>query len=71
MMASPETPRKGSVWQTAKAIGWAFLGVRKNSSFQDDVARLQPLHIVAIGLVAALCFVGVLILLVRWVVATS
>jgi hypothetical protein len=66
MTASPETSPKGSAWQTARAVGWALLGVRKNSGFQDDTARLNPLHVIAAGLVAVVCFVGVLILLVRW-----
>jgi hypothetical protein len=70
MKASPETPRKGSLWRTVRAVGWSFFGVRKNSAFQDDITRLNPLHIIVVGLVAVAIFVGALILLVRWV-ATS
>lgn len=70
MTASPETPRKGSLWRTVRAVGWSFFGVRKNSAFQDDIAKLNPLHIIAVGLVAVVIFVGALILIVRWV-ATS
>lgn len=70
MTASPETPRKGSLWRTVRAVGWSFFGVRKNSAFQDDIAKLNPLHIIAVGLVAVVIFVGALILVVRWV-ATS
>jgi hypothetical protein len=71
MTAAPETPHKGSLWRTVRAVGWSFFGVRRGSGFQDDIAKLHPLHVVAVGLAAALCFVGALILLVRWVVATS
>ncbi|SEA78195.1 DUF2970 domain-containing protein [Variovorax sp. YR216] len=67
MTTSPETPRKGSLWRTLRAVGWSFFGVRKNSAFQDDVAKLNPLHIIAVGLVAVVIFVGALILVVRWV----
>jgi len=70
MTTSPETPRKGSLWRTVRAVGWSFFGVRKNSAFQDDIAKLNPLHIIAVGLVAVVIFVGALILIVRWV-ATS
>lgn len=70
MTAPPETPRKGSLWRTVRAVGWSFFGVRKNSGFQDDIAKLNPLHIIAAGLVAVALFVGVLILLVRWVAAS-
>ncbi|MBO9649755.1 MAG: DUF2970 domain-containing protein [Variovorax sp.] len=70
MTASPETPGKGSLWRTVRAVGWSFFGVRKDSAFQDDVTKLNPLHIIAVGLVAVAIFVGALILFVRWV-ATS
>lgn len=61
--------RKGSIWQTAKAVAWSFLGVRKNREFQDDIGRLNPFHIIAVGIVGALIFVLSLIALVNWVVA--
>jgi hypothetical protein len=66
---TPETPRKGSLLRTVKAVAWGFFGVRKNSDYQEDIARLTPLHIVAVGLVAVALFVGALILLVNYVVA--
>ncbi|MDM0077186.1 DUF2970 domain-containing protein [Variovorax sp. J2P1-59] len=69
-MTAPEASNKGSLWRTARAVGWSFFGVRKNSAFQDDVSKLNPLHIIAVGLIAVMLFVGGLILLVRWVVAT-
>ncbi len=60
---------KGSIWQTAKAVAWSFLGVRKNSEFQDDIGRLNPFHIIAVGVVGGVIFVLSLIALVNWVVA--
>ena len=68
-MNAPEAPNKGSLWRTVRAVGWSFFGVRKNSAFQDDVSKLNPLHIIAVGFVAVVIFVVGLILLVRWVVA--
>ena len=50
-------PRKGSLWRTVKAVGWGFFGVRKNSDYQEDIAKLTPLHIIAVGLVAVVLFV--------------
>ena len=69
MPDAPDQPRKGSLLRTLKAVAWGFFGVRKNSDYQEDIARLTPLHIVAVGLVAVACFVGALILLVKYVVA--
>ena len=61
---------KGSIWHTVKAVAWSFLGVRKNSEFQADIGRLNPFHIIAVGLVGALLFVASLIALVNWIVAS-
>ncbi len=69
MSATNDTPRKGSLLRTIRAVGWGFFGVRKNSDYQEDIAKLTPLHIIAVGLVAVMLFVGGLILLVRYVVA--
>jgi len=45
------------------------LGIRKSSEFQEDVAKITPLHVLGVGLVAGLLFVAGLIFLVNWVVA--
>jgi len=67
--ADPSGARKGSLLRTVKAVGWGFFGVRKDSDYQEDIAKLSPLHIIAVGLVAVMLFVGGLILLVKFVVA--
>jgi hypothetical protein len=61
--------RKPSVWRTVKAVAWSFLGVRKNSEFQDDGAQVTLYHIIGVGMVGGLLFVVSLIALVNWVVA--
>jgi hypothetical protein len=65
-MAAPK--KQGSILQTVKAVAWAFLGIRKNSEYQQDLGRLNPFHIIAVALVAVAVFVGGLIGLVHWVV---
>jgi len=65
----PVHQRRGSLWGTVKAVLWGFLGVRRRSDFQDDVAKLNPLHLMAVGVAMALLFVFGLILLVNWVVS--
>ena len=57
-----------SVLRTLRAIAWAFLGVRKRSGWEEDMQRLNPLHVVVIALVVVACLVGGLIALVHWVV---
>ncbi|MEJ7685490.1 MAG: DUF2970 domain-containing protein [Variovorax sp.] len=68
-MSAAHAPRRGSLWRTVKAVASGFFGVRKESAYQEDIAKLTPLHIIAVGLVAAALFVGGLILLVKYVVA--
>jgi hypothetical protein len=61
-----ERPR--SVLSTIKAVAWAFLGVRKNSEYQQDLGKLNPFHVIAVALIGVALFVGGLVLLVNWVV---
>ena len=69
-MSTPELTRKASLWQTVRAVCWSFFGIRKSSAYQDDLAKLNPLHIIAVAFVAVALFVAGLILLVRWVAAS-
>jgi len=64
-------PKKGSLWRTIVAVAWSFLGIRKSSEFQEDIARITPLHILGVGLVAGLLFVIGLMIIVNWVVGKS
>ena len=68
-MKQPVHRRKGSISGTVKAVLWGFLGVRRNADYQSDIAKLNPIHIMVVGVLMALLFVFALILLVNWVVA--
>jgi hypothetical protein len=48
-----------------KAVLWAFLGVRKQSEYEVDAARVNPFQLIVAGGVLALLFVMALIFLVR------
>ena len=60
--------RKGSLARTVKAVAWSLIGLRKGSEYQKDIERLNPLHIVAVGLAAVFLLVLGLIALVNWIV---
>ena len=64
----PIHQRKGSILGTVKAVLWGFLGVRRQADYQKDIASLNPIHIIVVGIVMALLFVVGLIGLVNWVV---
>jgi amino acid transporter len=55
--------------RTVQAVLWSFIGIRKNSEGQEDMAKLNPFHVLVVGLCLALIFVAGLIALVNWVVA--
>jgi hypothetical protein len=63
-----EPKRNGSFWRSIKAVAWSFVGIRKNSEYQEDLAKVNPFHIIVVGIVGALLFVVGLIALVNWVV---
>ncbi len=63
--------RKGSFLRTMRAVGWSFFGVRKASGLEQDVRELNPLHVVIAGVLAALLFVVLLLVVVNWVVGSS
>ena len=67
MNGLPAHRRKGSLVETVRAVLWGFLGVRRRTDFDKDVARLNPLHLMAVGVVMAFLFVAGLIVLVNWV----
>jgi hypothetical protein len=61
--------KKSSFMQSMKAVMWGFLGVRKNSGLQEDVASLSFVHIIIAGVVGALIFMATLLLIVKLVVS--
>ena len=60
---------KGSLWRAIKAVLWSFIGLRSRGEFNKDVTQLNPIHLIAVGLVLALLFVLGLLALVNWVVS--
>jgi len=62
--------RKLSFLQTIKAVLWGFFGVRRGAGYQDDIARLNPVHLIIAGVLGAALFVLLLIVLVRIAVSS-
>ncbi len=61
--------KKSSFLQSMKAVMWGFLGVRKQSGLQEDVASLIFVHIIIAGVAGALIFMAILLLIVKAVVS--
>ena len=60
---------KASFLRSIRLVAWSFLGIRANKEYQQDLARVNPLHVMFVGILAALMLVVSLIGLVNWVVA--
>jgi len=73
MSDQPENPaaRKGSFLQTFRAVAWSFFGVRRSADHAQDVAKLNPVHLIIAGIIGAALFVTALVLLVKWVVGSG
>lgn len=63
--------RKTTFLATLKAVFWSFFGIRKKSDYEKDAAQLNPLHVLIAGIIGALIFIAVLIVIVRLVVVNQ
>ncbi len=54
--------------KTVRAVLWSFLGIRKGSGFEEDIAAITPMHLIGVGIGLCLLLVFSLILLVQWMV---
>lgn len=60
-----------SFGQTVKAVAWSFIGLRKGAGYQQDIQKLNPVHVIVTGIIGAVLFVLTLVLIVRWVVGSG
>ena len=59
------TEPRSTFLRSIRTVAWAFLGLRKRSGHEDDLAHIRPSHLIAAGLIGGLVFVLLLILAVR------
>ena len=65
---SDSEPVVASTLRAFKLVAWSFLGIRKKSEFQKDVAQVTPAQVVLVGIVSGLLFVLSLVLVVNLIV---
>ncbi len=61
--------RQLSFFQTLRAVLWAMFGVRKGAGLRNDIAKLNPVHVILTGLLFGVFFVVSLIMLARLIVS--
>jgi hypothetical protein len=52
-----------------KAVFWSFFGVRKKSDYEKDAQQLNPVYVIVAGVIAAIVFIAILLVIVHSVVA--
>lgn len=68
--STDETGRAGPL-TVAKAVLWAFLGIRKRSGHEADIGRITPVQAIVAGLIGAALFVATLIVVVKLVISRA
>jgi hypothetical protein len=61
--------KKPGFLYSMKAVLWSFVGLRRKRDFDEDQQGLNPLHIILAALLAVAVFIGLLISIVKLVVA--
>ena len=67
MVETQKQAPKNNFLRLLKAVFWSFFGVRRRRDLESD-ASLNPLHLIAAGVIGAALFIVVLLVVVRAVV---
>jgi hypothetical protein len=65
------TARKANFGQTFRAVAWSFLGIRRSADHEQDVKKLNPIHVVIAAVIGAAVFVVFLVVLVHFVIGLA
>ena len=69
--AASRKANKATFLQTLSAVLWSFFGVRRGKNHSEDMEKLNPVHVIIVGLLAAAAFVLGLLTLVNYVVGSA
>ncbi|MBX6317642.1 DUF2970 domain-containing protein [Pigmentiphaga sp.] len=61
--------RKLNFFQTLGAVLWSFTGLRRGADYRADAEKLNPVYVIIAGVLMAVVFVVVLLLIVKSVVS--
>lgn len=63
--------RKLNFFQTLKAVLWGFFGVRKGKGYQEDISKLNPVHLIIAAIIATVLFVVALVLIAKFFISQA
>jgi Protein of unknown function (DUF2970) len=58
-------------FRTIKTVAWSFVGLRNGKEFDAETQKINPVHLMVVGIAGAGMFVAGLIFFVRWVVVAA
>lgn len=58
-----------SFFRSIKLVAWSFLGIRSKSAYQEDLSKVNPLHVIVVAIMGVLLLIACLIGVINWVVA--
>jgi Protein of unknown function (DUF2970) len=58
-------------FRTIKTVAWSFVGLRNGKEFDAETQKINPVHLVVVGIAGAGLFVAGLIFFVRWAVVAA
>jgi hypothetical protein len=64
-----EKKKTASFMYSMKAVIWSFFGLRRKSDFDQDDAKLNPVHVIIAALIGVALFIGLLITIVKFAVS--
>jgi hypothetical protein len=67
MALEPQSARKATPLQVAKAVLSAFVGIRKSAAHERDAVTITPVQAIVAGVIGAAIFVLSLVMLVRYI----
>ena len=66
----PDTPQpKAGILVVAKAVFWAFLGIRRRQDYESDAVSISLKQIIIAGVIGGILFVVGIVILVKMIVA--
>ena len=64
MSGAPQGEDKsGSLGRSMKLVAWSMLGIRSRKGYQEDLSKVNPVHVLLVGFVSVLLLVFVPMLL--------
>ena len=64
-----EKQASATIWQIAKAVMSACMGIRKKSDRESDAEIVKPVHVITGGIIGAILFVSGVLLVVKFVLS--